>query len=93
MTGASHSGTTPHFAPAEGPVDELDLSEDDLRRVLAACQPLRVGTPAPAYLKEFVARRLEEASAAALAARVRQFSDGQMEAVWEEVRRRQEGEE
>jgi hypothetical protein len=71
-------------------VDELDLTEEEVRRVVAACRSLRIGTPAPEYLKEFLARRLEEAPDQALAARVRQFSDGQMEAVWERVRR-QEG--
>jgi hypothetical protein len=72
-------------------VDELDLTEEEVRRIVAACQSLRIGTAAPGYLKEFLARRLEEASGAALAARVRQFSGEQMEAVWEQARRRQEG--
>ena len=70
-------------------MDDLDLTEEDLRRVVAACQHLRVGTPAPGYLQEFLARRLEEASSEALAAWVRQFGGGQMEAVWDQVRERQ----
>ena len=72
-------------------MDELDLTEEEVRRVVAACQSLRIGAPAPEYLKEFLARRLEADSDEALAARVRQFSDGQMEALWEQVRHRQEG--
>jgi hypothetical protein len=70
-------------------VDELDLSEEKLRRLVAACQLLRIGTPAPDYLQEFLARRLEDSDSEALAARVRQFSDDQMEALCERIRQEQ----
>jgi hypothetical protein len=73
-------------------VDDLDLTEEEFRRVAAACRLLRIGTPAPGYLREFLARRLEEASAEALAARVRQFSDEQMEALWQRLRQEQQRE-
>jgi hypothetical protein len=72
-------------------VDVPDLTEEEFRRVRAACRLLRVGTPAPGYLREFLARRLEEASARGLAARVRQFRDGQFEALCERIRREQRG--
>jgi hypothetical protein len=71
-------------------VDDLDLTQEELRRVLAACRFLRVGTPAPGYLREFLARRLEESSLDGLAARVRQSTDGLMEALWERVRQEQD---
>ncbi len=70
-------------------MDPLEFTPDDWERVLAACGQLRVGPDAPAYLQEFLARRLEEAARADLAARVRSFRDGQMAALWQEVRRRQ----
>ena len=67
-------------------MDELDLRAEEFRRLVAACQLLRIGTPAPVYLKEFLARRLEEASDEGLAARVREFGDEQMEALCERIR-------
>jgi hypothetical protein len=67
-------------------VDELELTEEEVWRVVAACRSLRIGTPAPVYLKEFLARRLEDASGEGLAARVREFSDEQMEALCERIR-------
>jgi hypothetical protein len=70
-------------------VDELDLSKEEFRRLVAACQLLRIGTPAPIYLKKFLARRLEEASDEGLAARVREFSDEQMEALCARIRQEQ----
>jgi hypothetical protein len=71
-------------------VDQLDLTEEDVRRAVVACRLFRVGTPAPAYLKEFLARRLEEASAETLAARVRHLRDGQFEALCDRIRQEQE---
>jgi hypothetical protein len=72
-------------------VDEPDLTEEELRRVLAACRPLRLGDRMPGYLQEFLARRLEAASCDDLAARVRDFSGGQLEVLWGRLRRRQGG--
>ena len=70
-------------------MDELDLTEEGLRRVLTACRLLRLGGGTPAYLQEFLARRLEEAACKGLAARVRGFSGGQMDALAERIRREQ----
>jgi hypothetical protein len=80
------SGTDPQRANT---VDELDLSEEEFGRLVAASRFLRFGTRAPVYLKEFPAWRLEEASAEGLAARVRGFSDEQMEALCERIRQEQ----
>jgi hypothetical protein len=70
-------------------VDELDLSDEDFRRVLTACRLLRLGEGTPAYLREFLARRLDEASHQGLAARLRQFSAAQMDRLSERIRRGQ----
>jgi hypothetical protein len=70
-------------------VDDLDLTEEGFRRVVAACRFLRIHIPAPGYLQEFLARRLEESSLDGLAARVRQFRDGQFEALCVRIRREQ----
>jgi hypothetical protein len=72
-------------------VDEPDLTEEEFRRVLAACRPLRLGDRVPGYLQEFLARRLEAASCDHLAARVRGCSGGQLEVLWGRLRRRQGG--
>jgi hypothetical protein len=70
-------------------VDELGLTEEDFGRVLAACRLLRLGDDTPGYLREFLALRLEEASCAELAARVRGFTDGQMEVLAARIRQEQ----
>jgi hypothetical protein len=70
-------------------VDELDLNDEDFRRVLTACRLLRLGEGTPAYLREFLARRLDEASREDLAARLRQFSEAQMGRLSERIRQRQ----
>ncbi len=70
-------------------MDDLDLSEEALRRVLAACRWLRLPGRTPDYLREFLARRLVEAGHEGLAARVRGFADGQVEALAAAVRRHQ----
>ena len=71
-------------------MDEPDLSEEDMRRVLRACRLLHIGTSTPDYLLEFLAQRLEEASSKGLAARVRHFNDRQMEKLRERIRREQD---
>jgi hypothetical protein len=70
-------------------VDELGLTEEDFGRVLAACRLLRLGDRTPDYLQEFLALRLEEASCAGLAARVRAFDGGQMDTLAARIRREQ----
>jgi hypothetical protein len=72
-------------------MDEPDLTEEELRRVLAACRPLRLGDRVPGYLQEFLAVRLEAASCPDLAARVRALRGEQAEALWAALRRRQGG--
>jgi len=71
-------------------VDELGLTEEKFRRVLAACRLLRIGDCTPAYLQEFLARRLEETSDEALAARIRQFSPGQVHTLCERIKQEQD---
>jgi hypothetical protein len=70
-------------------VDELGLTEEDFGRVLAACRLLRLGEETPGYLQEFLALRLEEASCTELAASVRGFDGGQMDALRERLRQEQ----
>jgi hypothetical protein len=70
-------------------VDDLGLTEEDFARVLAACRLLRLGDGTPAYLQEFLARRLEEASCAELAGRVRGFTDKKMGALCDRIREEQ----
>jgi hypothetical protein len=70
-------------------VDELDLNDEDFRRVLTACRLLRLGAGTPAYLQEFLARRLDEASREDLAARLRQFTNAQMHRLSERIRQGQ----
>jgi hypothetical protein len=67
-------------------VDELGLSEEDWQRVAAAYCHFRVGADTPVYLREFLARRLEVDGCAGLAARVRGFRGGEMEALWQRLR-------
>jgi hypothetical protein len=71
-------------------VDELGLTEGEFRRVLTACRLLHIGDCTPAYLQEFLARRLEEASDAPLAARLRRFSTGRMDALCERIKQEQD---
>jgi hypothetical protein len=73
-------------------VDDLDLTEEEFRQILAACRLLRIGRCTPGYLQEFLARRLEEASGTALAARIRQLSGAQMDELCDCLRREQEAE-
>ena len=71
-------------------MDDLDLTQEEFRRVMAACRFLRIAIPAPACLREFLARRLEESSLDGLAARVRQSRDGRCEALCERLRQERE---
>ena len=71
-------------------MDELGLTEEEFRRVLTACRLLRIGDCTPDYLQEFLARRLEEASDEALAARLRRFSAARMHMLCERIRQEQD---
>ena len=70
-------------------MDEIGLTGADFGRVLTACRLLRLGDGTPGYLQEFLALRLEEAGWADLAARVRGFTRGQMDALCDRIRREQ----
>jgi hypothetical protein len=74
-------------------VDEFDLSAENWRHVRAAYRHFRVGADTPAYLQEFLARRLEAAGREALAARVRSLGDGPLRALWGRLRQGRPGEE
>jgi hypothetical protein len=63
----------------------LGLTLDELVEVVRTCCAIEIQDCTPPYLREFIAARLDNASAE-LAARVRRFDAGQMARLCEHIR-------
>jgi hypothetical protein len=61
-------------------VKDLDLNYEELQRVRRACRLIRINQCPQPHLREFLAHRLGE-QAPALAAKIQQLDDGQMESL------------
>ena len=66
-----------------------DLPYEELRQVAGACMWVTIPPKTPAYLQQFLVRRLEPA-APALAGKIAGYDAAQMEVLCEWLRRRQE---